>query len=329
MNIVIDSILAHLPQHKSIPSGWTTFNAVCCHHRGHRPDRNHRGGIIVKSDVAITYHCFNCRFKTTWVVGHTLSNGMKSFMSWLGISDSLIAKLSLEAIKFLNHDSLVEYQNLIPSFTQRRLPDQSQLLTDVVNTGLDDNVIKILEYLDSRNLYLSDYKFYYSKLQPTRLIIPFYYHNQLVGYTSRSIEEKPKYRYFSDQQPNYVFNLDHQTYDREFVILCEGPLDAISIDGCATLGSEITEGQNWLIKQLRRKVIYVPDCDKMGRQAIDQAIEYGYSVSMPEWPETNTKIKDINDAVKHFGRLATLWMIVQNSESNNLKIKLKAKKYFN
>jgi DNA primase len=122
-----------------------------------------------------------------------------------------------------------------------------------------------------------------------------------------------------------VFNLDRQQDEREFVIVCEGPFDALSIDGCALLGAEIKDSQNWLLKQLGKELVLVPDRDHEGPRTVEQAIEYGWSVSMPDWPEG---IKDINDAVIKLGNLATLWLIISAKESNGLKIRLRAKQWF-
>jgi DNA primase len=122
-----------------------------------------------------------------------------------------------------------------------------------------------------------------------------------------------------------VFNLDRQQNNREFVICCEGPIDAISIDACALMGAEIKDSQNWLLRQLNKEIVLVPDRDHEGPKTVEQAIEYGWSVSMPEWPEG---IKDVNDAVCKLGRLATLFLIIQAKESNSLKIQLRAKKWF-
>jgi hypothetical protein len=58
---------------------------------------------------------------------------------------------------------------------------------------------------------------------------------------------------------------------------------------------------------------------------VEQAIEYGWSVSMPDWPQD---VKDVNDAVIKLGKLATLYLIISAKESNSLKIQLKAKKWF-
>ena len=58
---------------------------------------------------------------------------------------------------------------------------------------------------------------------------------------------------------------------------------------------------------------------------IEQAIEFGWSVSFPSWGDG---IKDINDSVKKYGRLYTLYTIVKNSVSTELKIRLNAKQWF-
>jgi hypothetical protein len=71
--------------------------------------------------------------------------------------------------------------------------------------------------------------------------------------------------------------------------------------------------------------VLVPDRDHEGPRTVEQAIEYGWSVSMPDWPEG---IKDVNDAVIKLGKLAALWAILDARESNALKIRLKAKTWF-
>jgi DNA primase len=146
-----------------------------------------------------------------------------------------------------------------------------------------------------------------------------------VGWTARTVgNATPKY--LSEQQPGYVFNLDAQSDDREFVIVSEGPFDAISIDGCALLGAEIKDSQNWLLKQLGKEIVLVPDRDEAGIKLAEQAIECGFSVSMPDWPEG---VKDVNDAVKKHGKLYALWAVVSSKESMPLKIQLRMKKWIN
>jgi len=198
-------------------------------------------------------------------------------------------------------------------------------ITDLLSNP-PEKLIPVLEYMVSRRLFPEDFLFYWTPKVgfSNRLIIPFLYKGEIVGWTARAVNDaQPKY--LSEQQPGYVFNLDNQHNDREFIIVSEGPFDALSIDGCALLGAEIKDSQNWLLRQLGKEIILVPDRDEAGKATLEHALEYNWSVSMPDWPEG---IKDINDAVIKLGKLATMWLIVSSKESNNLKIQLKAKKWF-
>jgi len=258
---------------------------------------------------------------------------MNKFMRDLSIPDDVINQLRLEALK-LDQNNTTEIRSIIPKFDNRVLPMESRSfdewktflqLTDQ-DYKIPDGFIGVVDYLAKRKIDLFDYPFYYtSKIGfSNRVIIPFLYKGDIVGWTARAINDaKPKY--LSEQQPGYVFNLDHQQDDREFVIVSEGPFDAISIDGCALLGAEIKDSQNYLLKQLGKEIVLVPDRDHEGPRTVEQALEYGWSVSMPDWPDD---VKDINDAVIKLGKLATMWLIVSAKESNNLKIQLRAKKWF-
>jgi hypothetical protein len=64
----------------------------------------------------------------------------------------------------------------------------------------------------------------------------------------------------------------------------------------------------------------VPDQDEAGMKLVDRAVELGWAVSMPAWPR---EIKDVNDAVKCHGRLATLIHIMQARETSRIKIELR------
>jgi hypothetical protein len=320
MSIITETILSYLPaKRKQTPSGWISFNAPCC------DDKRQRGGLIFNAGDAVSYHCFNCGIKASWQPGRSLSKNMKEFLTHLGVGDSTITQLSFEALRLLHEQSALAVISPIPKFTSRALPIDAVAIMDLLD-DMPTKLVPILEYLNGRNLYLTDYNFYWTPKigYDNRLIIPFYYKNEIVGYTARAINDaKPKY--LSDQQPGYVFNIDAQHDDRTFVIVCEGPIDAISIQGCSIMGSEIKESQYWLLKQLGKEIVLVPDRDHEGPKTVEQAIEYGWSVSMPEWPDG---IKDVNDAVVKLGRLATLWLIKQSIETYPLKIRLRAKKWF-
>jgi hypothetical protein len=238
--------------------------------------------------------------------------------------DDIISQLRLEALR-LNENSTATVRQVIPTFEVRALPLESKPINEWL-ADIPEKLIPILEYIAQRKMYLDYYDFHWTPKVgfSNRLIIPFYKDEIIVGYTARAVNDaKPKY--ISEQQPGYVFNLDAQKNNREIVICCEGPFDAISIDGCAILGAEIKDSQNWLLKQLGKEIVLVPDRDHEGLRTVEQAIEFGWSVSMPDWPDG---VKDVNDAVIKLGRLATLYLITSSKESNNLKIQLRAKKWF-
>jgi hypothetical protein len=328
MSLISDTILQYLPgKRKQTPSGWISFNAVCC------DDKRQRGGLIFNAGDAVSYHCFNCQFKASWQPGRQLTQKMRKFMRELHMPDDVINQLALEAMR-LNESTTTEVRSIVPKFDARALPIDSRSFEEwqtFLKLTHDDYSIpdafhNAVKYLVDRKIDIFSYPFYHTNKVGfnNRIIIPFIYKGEIVGWTARAVNDaKPKY--LSEQQPGFVFNLDHQTNERDFVIVCEGPFDALSIDACALLGAEIKDSQNWLLKQLGKEIILVPDKDHEGPKTVEQAVEFGWSVSMPDWPDG---IKDVNDAVVKLGRLATLYLIIQAKESNSLKIQLKAKKWF-
>ena len=322
MNLFTDIILNHLPaKRKRSSSGWISCNAVCC------TDTRGRGGFKIGPNGEWTWHCFNCSFTASWAPGKLVSPKVKKFLHFLNISDQSINKLVLESLKL--RESGVEFtiEKVIPTFHTKELPELAKPIEEYI-TSHPDEIFPIVKYLSERKLYLEDYPFYWSPIKgfSNRVIIPFFLDGRIVGYTARDVVSNNSIRkYISDKSPGYVFNLDNQAYDREFAIVCEGPIDAISVGGCAIMGSEFTDVHNSLLKRLQKPIVLVPDRDHEGPKTVEQAIEYGWEVSMPDWPQG---IKDINDAVCKLGRLATLWLISSSRQSSSLKIQLKAKKWF-
>ena len=336
MNLIQSTILTSLPSgQKKTPSGWISFNAPCCIHNGESQDRKKRGGIMTSADGTLSYHCFNCGYKTSYVIGRKLNQKMRQFMSWIGIPDDTIKKLAIEAMRHEEADTKYEKKKFV-NFVKKQLPKNTHKL----DIWLEKYVAKdltapqykkidgLLNYLKARGIDPSWYDFMYSPdfyfNFDQRVIIPFYWRGEIVGYTGRLFEKAEKIKYVTEVQPGYVFNLDAQTWDRKFVIVTEGPFDAITVSGVSILGSEINETQRELIEGLGKKIIVVPDRDAPGEKLINQAIEFGWSVAFPEWAED---VDDVADAVLKYGRLFTIQSILKSTESNKLKIDLKRKMY--
>ena len=324
MSIVSDTLISHLPfKRKQTPSGWISFNAPCCIHNGESTDKKARGGVINEGDT-VSYHCFNCGFKCSWQPGRPFSHKMRKLFQWLNAPDDVINKLVLDVMR--ENEGVLVQQRLVelPSFSTVPLPDNAVKIADI--TEFNKHSIAILEYMAGRGLNVDDTDYYWSSSlgYRDRLIIPFYYEKRIVGWTARTIlDKKPKY--LTEVQPGFVYGLDEQGYNKIFCIVCEGQIDAIHIDGCALGGSEISEQQSMLLNKLNKDIIVVPDRDRAGSKLVEQAIEYNWSVSLPSW---NKEVGDINDAVYKYGRLYTLYSIVNEAESSPLKIRLKAKKWF-
>ena len=143
----------------------------------------------------------------------------------------------------------------------------------------------------------------------------------MVGHATRFLDDRTP-RYIQDIQPGYVFGTDLQKSDWQSAIVVEGVFDALSINGLAVLHAEINDAQVRLIRSLGRDVVVVPDQDEAGMRLVDRAVELGWAVSMPDWP---ADVKDVNDAVIRWGRLATLVTILQARETSKIKIELRKK----
>lgn len=328
MTLVVDKFRSLLPPRaKSSPSGWTSFNAPCCQHRGHSPDTRKRGGIRFDGN-GIVYNCFNCKFTTGWQPGSPFGEKMKSLSRWLGGGEDDIKSMVFEAMKTEAEDyQAAEYQPTI-EFENKPLPEHSMSLvdwSDLIEGEIEEKIgpqfIEVLQYLISRGYDNPfNYDFYWS---PTsgyidRVIVPFRWQGRIVGNTARKINDgKPKY--LSDQHPHFVFNFDKQKEDQKYIFVCEGPFDALSIGGVALLTNDIADQQARIINSLGAEVIVVPDQDEAGLQLINKAIHYNWSVAFPNW---DNDVKDCADAVQKYGKLFVIVDLIKTSLKGEIKIKM-------
>lgn len=325
MSVVVETVLTYLPaKRKTTPSGWISFNAPCCHHNGHTADNRGRGGVI-QNDGGVSYHCFNCGFKSSWQPGRPFSHKMRKLLQWLNTPDDAINKLALDVMRENEGVQVKERSVVLPTFSTVSLPEGAIKLADLKD--FNKHSLAILDYMAKRGLNLDDTDYYWSPSlgYRDRLIIPFYYARQIVGWTARSVTPDKKLKYLTEVQPGFVYGLDEQGQNKIFCIVVEGQIDAIHVDGCALGGSEVNDAQALLLNRLDKQIIIVPDRDKAGSKLVEQAIEKGWSVSLPDWSQD---VNDVGDAVSKYGRLYTLYSIVNVAEESPLKIRLKAKKWF-
>jgi hypothetical protein len=324
---VID-LVNYLPaKRKQTTSGWISFNAPCCIHQGESADRRQRGGLKL-SDQAWSWHCFNCGYKASFILGRTLSFRARRLLEWLGVPAEEIERINLESLRHRSIAGILDDRQRTENALQGiqfedrdcpyidlvtpEHPEQWQYLRD---RGVpDDYPIMLPVSYDKRGLA--------GILGRSGVVIPFTYDNRMVGHAIRFLDDRAP-KYIHDIQPGYVFGTDLQQPAWQHVLIMEGVFDALSISGLAVLHAEISDAQARLIRSLGRDITVVPDQDSAGMRLVERALELGWAVSMPEWPKG---CKDVNDAVKHMGRLNTVIAIMQARETSRVKIELRKKR---
>lgn len=321
MNIVHHALQTLIPPNRKATSGnWISFNCPACVHCGESsPDTKKRGGLLFTSDTVL-YSCFNCGFKTGYKSGDLLHAKLKKLLSWMGMPDSEISKLSLASLRQKSNvlgSNYVLSSVLVPT----QLPTGARPIIDLIlENNNETDLISVIEYIISRGVSIDDYQFHWSPniAYRDRVIIPFYFQNEIVGYTARTIKDtKPKF--LMSTQNGYVFNLDAQTSSRKYVIVTEGPFDAISVSGIAIMHNDPSEIQCARINSLGKDVIVVPDRDKPGSKLVAAAIKNRWSISVPPW---GNDIKDVNDAVIKYGQLYVLAAILHYRETNLIRCEM-------
>ena len=185
MTLVVDLFRTLIPTRaKSSPSGWTSFNAPCCGHRGHSPDTRKRGGLRFENGV--NFNCFNCKYTANWKPGRPLSDKFKSLCKWMGASDDLINQMIFEALKteapaYVHADTPAKVE-----FTPKDLPEGARPLLDWVNSkywkDISSEVELVIAYVVSRGYDPFDGNYYWSPSPgfDNRVIIPFTYKDRFL-----------------------------------------------------------------------------------------------------------------------------------------------------
>ena len=311
-------IVQYLPaKRKTSSSGWISFNGPCCVHNGENADRRQRGGLKSSAE-GWSYHCFNCNFTASFILGRNLSFKARKLLSWLNVPQEEIERVNLESLKHRSIIGLLDDRQKTAAAIQGIHFEERDLGgVEVVTPAHTD----IWNYLRSRQAP-EDYPFMVSATAGARtgVIIPFTYNNTVVGHTTRFLDDR-KPVWLNDFQTGYVFGTDLQHNNWQHVIVTEGIFDALSISGLALMHNTVSDAQARLIRSLGKEITVVPDQDQPGMELVGRAVELGWAVSMPRWADC----KDVNDSVIKYGRLATLLTIMQSREISRIKIEMRRK----
>jgi hypothetical protein len=322
-------VYSHLPNQKRMASGgWLSFNCPCCIDNGEtRNDIRMRGGIR-HDDESISYHCFNCGFTASHRRGRIINKKFVKLMRNLGISESDIKRLQIDAIR---EKELAEGPTLfisktqttkVPSFPDCELPKDSAPLDEwLTQKDPPEQAILAAKYLIDRGIY-DHVDTYWSPDLPfrSRVIFPFWQGDRIVGYSGRDTTGKSDAKYLSTTPKNFLYGVDKIKGNEKYLIVVEGIIDAACLDCVAIMSNEASDAQIDYINQFKGEVIVCPDRDKPGEKLIKQGIENGWSVSFPNWEDD---IKDAADSVNKYGKLYTLKSIIDGRISNSTKINVK------
>jgi len=326
MTIVQEKVRSFIPfKAKSSPGGWISHNCPMCMSLGHRrADTKGRGGWRFNQDGAIGYNCFNCGFKTVYKSGK-LNPKLVKLLKALGAQKQEIDEIQLIAIRTsdLVKTAWQEKITTVDEWKEVILPGSAKKIDDCEAT---ENFVEAVKYIADRKLLdLADWHFSDHKIYDMqhRIILPYKYGNKIVGYTARHIKSLNKgrvsSRYITQQPRDYVYNLDAQKDSRKYVIVTEGPFDALSVDGVSVGSNRISRGQVNIINSFGKAVIVLPDFDHAGKDFARQAIKHKWSVSFPQWKK---KYKDPNQAMVKLSRLDILKSVLDGRVTNPTKIKV-------
>ena len=333
MSLIHELIMQHLPvQRRVTPKGWVIHNAVCCSHRGHKADTRMRGNLRLSEDGQLGIHCFNCGFKTRFN-GTRLSSSFEQYLDWLGVPRSSVQSLKMEILQKELDGQLSSPESVKISFQKFptvEMPEGARPIESLLSESeFDLDFLKVVEYIESRGEDIAaGYDYYWSPnkkhLLNNRVLIPFYSHNQIVGWTARYAGTPPSGvpRYFNSSVPDgYLFNNDVLDIPgRKFAILVEGGFDAIATQGVAALGSTLSEQQIYQLVARDQEIIVLPDRQRKNQELIDTALMFGWSVSFPEWEDD---VKDAAEACRRYGQLYTITSVIQSRTKNDVEIGIK------
>lgn len=327
MNKVQDYIYSLMPSDaKSRRNGWSYFNCPCCYHT-ELSDNKHRGNIKFDGE-GIVYNCFNCKMTWGWSPNSYMSKKMSTWLKDVGATPQDIMKIKalIDEYNGVELDSQIEVKKRII----RDIPSGYNNIKQSIKDGVMSKTLdKVYRYLQNRNPRLLEYYDLMWKDGEESFLIPCYEYGNVVGYSIRSLNDYSKTKYMHYIPSGYIFNIDSMNDDRKFEIVVEGQMDAISLNCISILSNVFTDDKLKRLLQYKqdKEIILVPDRDKAGQKMVEQLIneKYPFSVSFPNW---EYGIKDVEEAVIKYGRLYTLYQIINSRISDKLKIQIESKRWF-
>lgn len=318
---------------KTSNSGFYVNCPMCISQGESRPDSKQRGGFTINSDNGFIYHCHNCKFSTKWQFSGAVGKNLMYFLTTIGIPSKQIP-IKLRLLKYgetlggkveIKEEKQLE---VIINFDEVNLPSGSRSFESWVEDEDQETLfMDAFSYVAARGEAVFNGATYYwtddtNYAINQRVIIPFYHHGKIIGFTARVFTGNNKLRkYYSNLPSHYMYNQDLLEGDLDIIFLVEGVLDAICINGVGVLGNHLSKQQVNLLKWSRKRIILVPDRNKAGEKLLDQVNDLDWEIALitNEW---GNGTEDCADATKRFGKLYTLETILNTATGDKMKIKI-------
>jgi hypothetical protein len=143
-----------------------------------------------------------------------------------------------------------------------------------------------------------------------RVIIPFYRGGKVIFWQARHIDSGVKPRYLSAPVAKnaVLYGYDQLLRHSQLpLFVTEGIFDAIPLDGAALLGSSPTTAQLEVLRQSKRRLVFVIDRDNNGQGLALVAQANNWEITF-----VDPKVADVNDSLQRFGRIYTVWSLLNN-----------------
>lgn len=326
-DIVTALLLQHIPAKSKRVRDGHKFNCPMCVKMGEpRPDTKQRGGLKLTFD-GFVFNCFNCKFATGYSEGSRPTKKCIEFLKAIGAD---VTQIPIE-IRLKTASHFTKKEVVVPTeFAKAKFPGELYPITALIESGFtDEHFDKLIAFMvEEYPFLLNDENILWSPStvhdMNKRFTLPFYFGEELVGWTSRYYEKKPPEgvpKYMMNRPDNYIFDMNRLKGNTNQILVLEGPTDAKSISGVAMMTNTINDVEAELLRRSGKDIIIVPDMEETGLRLVKDAAKYGFYVSFPNWPKG---IKDCTEAVNKMGKLYTLFTIY-NSISRGSETEMEAR----
>lgn len=299
---LFDLITDSLPANRTVSGDWYNICCPLC------SDRKFRGGFRQDGDTVI-YNCFKCGEK--YVYKDKLSKNFRRLLNLVGVDNQAI-------------------NTALGSSILQRISTKSEITIEVLKNAVKP-VVQLpagcqpcdkaaAAYLRARNLDNQVGKFLISPKLKDRVILPFYDNGKLVYWQARTTVNDPvRYKNPPVNKDDIIYNVDElYTSSKWPLFITEGIFDALHVNGCAILGSSLSEEQLKRLRHAYRTPCLIVDPDKNGIKLAKRFLEEGWDITFAN--ELSGMPMDTDAAIKQYGKLFVFHQLGRNRTSDQANL---------